>query len=100
MCVALALSLFLPTVSSAKLSCGSTPTDTSSDEYGYMTRVVGPGMSSEFDGEGLLKQWDTYVANNVLSRTALLGVGWYWIDQSPGEIITFTGIVTITVMAT
>src|ERR1051325_236354 len=33
-------------------------------------RVVGPGSASEFTGDGFLKNWDVYVANGVLARTA------------------------------
>lgn len=96
LCAAMTLGLLVPGVASAKLSCSNTPTDTSSDENGYITRVVGPGTSTEFDGEGLLKYWDTYVANNVVSRTALLGASWYWIDQNSNNI-TFAGVVTISI---
>lgn len=42
-----------------------------------ITRVVGPGVSSDFDGAGFLtaEAWNTYVQNGVLSPTAYLGIG-------------------------
>jgi hypothetical protein len=40
-----------------------------------INRVVGPGTNDEFNDDGTLKNWDTYVKNGVLSKLACITVG-------------------------
>ena len=40
-----------------------------------ISRVVGPGTASEFDSNGFLVNWNTYVQNGVLSPHAWLDLG-------------------------
>ena len=48
-------------------------------------RVVGPGVPAEFDASGFLANWQQYVNNGVLPRTAWIEVGPF---SPPDDIVT------------
>lgn len=50
--------------------------------YG-ITRVVGPGTPAEFNGDGTLANYDSYVSNGILSATASVEVYQILLIDSP-----------------
>ncbi len=58
-------------------------------------RVVGPGTSDEFDGNGFLKNWSTYVSNGVLADNARISVQFSLIDCCTGDPHSGTFVINV-----